>query len=188
MTLRLTRSKPPYMGARQVMSTLGMEPLFVVDDKDNEAFSGLLSGSGFRGVVSRIDEVSENTQEKGDLFEKVVQAFVRQDKARSERFSHVWRWSEWPGRNNRPDTGIDLVARERDTGNLVAVQCKYRKPGTTLYLDDIATFLTGLGHADFSEGVIVSTTENWGPNVENALKNRDKPVARWAFGTSRIPP
>ena len=163
------------------MSTLGMEPLFVVDDKDNEAFSGLLSGSGFRGVVSRIDEVSENTQEKGDLFEKVVQAFVRQDKARSERFSHVWRWSEWPGRNNRPDTGIDLVARERDTGNLVAVQCKYRKPGTTLYLDDIATFLTGLGHADFSEGVIVSTTENWGPNVENALKNRDKPVARWGL-------
>ncbi len=163
------------------MSTLGMEPLFVVDDKDNEAFSGLLSGSGFRGVVSRIDEVAENTQEKGDLFEKVVQAFVRQDKARSERFSHVWRWSEWPGRNNQPDTGIDLVARERDTGNLVAVQCKYRKPGTTLYLDDIATFLTGLGHADFSEGVIVSTTGNWGPNVENALKNRDKPVARWGL-------
>ena len=163
------------------MTTLGMEPLFVLDDKDNEVFTGLLGASGFGGVISRIDEVSENTKEKGDLFEKVVQAFVRQDKARSERFSHVWRWSEWPGRNNRPDTGIDLVARERDSGNLVAVQCKYRRPGTTLYLDDIATFLTGLGHADFSEGIIVSTTENWGPNVENALKNRDKPVARWGL-------
>ena len=163
------------------MNTLGMEPLFALDDKDNEVFTGLLGGSGFGGVISRIDEVSENTKEKGDLFEKVVQAFVRQDKARSERFSHVWRWSEWPGRNNRPDTGIDLVARERDSGNLVAVQCKYRRPGTTLYLDDIATFLTGLGHADFSEGIIVSTTENWGPNVENALKNRDKPVARWGL-------
>ena len=163
------------------MTTLGMEPLFVVDDKDNEAFMGLLSGSGFRGVISRIDDVSENTRGKGGLFEKVVQAFVRQDKARSERFSHVWRWNEWPGRNNRPDTGIDLVLRERDSGNLVAVQCKYRKPGTTLYLDDIATFLTGLGHAGFSEGIIVSTTENWGPNVENALRNRDKPVARWSL-------
>ena len=163
------------------MTTLGMEPLFALDDKDNEVFTGLLGASGFGGVIRRIDEVSESTKEKGDLFEKVVQAFLRQDKARSERFSHVWRWSEWPGRNNRPDTGIDLVARERDSGNLVAVQCKYRKPGTTLYLDDIATFLTGLGHADFSEGVIVSTTENWGPNVENALKNRDKPVARWGL-------
>ena len=163
------------------MTTLGMEPLFALDDKDNEVFAGLLGASGFGGVVKRIDEVSASTKEKGDLFEKVVQAFVRQDKARSERFSHVWRWSEWPGRNNRPDTGIDLVARERDSDNLVAVQCKYRKPGTTLYLDDISTFLTGLGHADFSEGIIVSTTENWGPNVENALRNRDKPVARWGL-------
>ena len=95
-------------GARRIMTTLGMEPLFVVEDKDNQVFTGLASGSGFRGVINRIDEVSENTQEKGDLFEKLAQAFIRQDKARSERFSHVWLWNEWPGRNNRPDTGIDL--------------------------------------------------------------------------------
>lgn len=116
------------------MTTLGMEPLFVADDKDNEVFTSLLGASGFGAVINRIDEVSENTKEKGDLFEKVVQAFIRQDKARGERFSHVWRWREWPDRNNRPDTGIDLVARERDSGNLVAIQCKYRQPGTTSIL------------------------------------------------------
>ena len=161
------------------MTTTGMEPLIVVDDKDAAVFTGLGSATGFRRVIKRIDEVSDNTTEKGTLFEKVVKAFIEQDKARSERFSHVWLWNDWPGRNDRPDIGIDLVARERDSGNLVAIQCKFRKPGTTLYLDDIATFLTALGHTEFSEGVIVSTTENWGPNVENSLKNRDKPVARW---------
>ena len=161
------------------MTTTGMEPLIVVDDKDAAVFTGLGSATGFRRVIKRIDEVSDNTTEKGTLFEKVVKAFIEQDKARSERFSHVWLWYDWPGRNDRPDIGIDLVARERDSGNLVAIQCKFRKQGTTLYLDDIATFLTALGHTEFSEGVIVSTTENWGPNVENSLKSRDKPVARW---------
>ena len=161
------------------MTTTGMEPLIVVDDKDDAVFTGLGSATGFRRVIKRIDEVSDNTTEKGTLFEKVVKAFIEQDKARSERFSHVWLWYDWPGRTDRPDIGIDLVARERDSGNLVAIQCKFRKPGTTLYLDDIATFLTALGHTKFSEGVIVSTTENWGPNIENSLKSRDKPVARW---------
>ena len=161
------------------MNTTGMQPLIVVDDKDDAVFTGFGVSMGFRRVINRIDEVSDNTTEKGGLFEKVVKAFIVQDKARSERFSHVWLWYDWPGRNNRPDIGIDLVAQERDSGNLVAIQCKFRKPGTTLYLDDIATFLTALGHTEFSEGVIVSTTENWGPNVENALKSRDKPVARW---------
>ena len=61
------------------MTTLGMEPLFDLDDKDNEAFAGLLGASGFGGVIKRIDEVSASTKEKGDLFEKVVQAFVRQE-------------------------------------------------------------------------------------------------------------
>ena len=166
-------------GVLKGMNTTGMQPLLVVEDKDDAVFTGLGNSAGFRRILNRIEEVSDNTTEKGDLFEKVVKAFIQQDKARSERFSHVWSWYEWPGRNNRTDIGIDLVARERDSGNLVGIQCKFRKPGSTLYLENIATFLTALGHVEFSEGIVVSTTENWGPNVENSLKNRDKPVARW---------
>ena len=161
------------------MTTIGMERLLDAEDKDNYALWGQ---SGFRGILNKIGEIAEiaeTAKDKGSLFEKLVKAFIQQDKARRERFSDVWLWSEWPGRRNRPDTGIDLVAREKDSGNLVAIQCKYRKPGTTLYLDDIATFLAALGRNEFSEGIVVSTTDNWGPNVENSLKGRDKPVSRW---------
>ena len=161
------------------MTTTGKEPLIVVDDKDDGIFTGLGESTAFRRILNRIDEVSSNTTDKGTLLEKITKAFIEQDKTASQRFSHVWRWYDWPGRNGRPDRGIDLVARERDTGNLVAIQCKYRKPGTTLYLEDLSTFFTGVGHTEFSEGIIVSTTENWGPNVEDALKKRTKPVARW---------
>ena len=161
------------------MTTTGMDPLFVVDDKDDGIFTGLGESTAFRRILNKIDEVSNNATEKGTLLEKVIKAFIEQDKAARQRFSHVWRWYDWPERGNLQDTGVDLVALERDTGNLVAIQSKYRKPGTTLYLDDLATFFTGLGHTAFSEGIIVSTTENWGANVENALKDRDKPVVRW---------
>ncbi|MGH3884789.1 MAG: hypothetical protein ACRDRC_15490, partial [Pseudonocardiaceae bacterium] len=43
----------------------------------------------------------------------------------SDRFSNVWLWSEWPGRHGRPDTGIELVAEERETAGLTAIQCKF---------------------------------------------------------------
>ncbi len=40
------------------------------------------------------------------------------------RYDEVCRWMQWPERVGH-DTGIDPLARERDTGALVAVQCKF---------------------------------------------------------------
>jgi predicted helicase len=42
-------------------------------------------------------------------------AYLRTDATWSDRFSDVWLWSGWPGRHGKPDTGIDLVARERES-------------------------------------------------------------------------
>ena len=58
------------------MTTTGMQPLIVVGDRDDAIFTGLGSGTGFRRVIKRIDEVSDNTTEKGTFFEKVVKAFI----------------------------------------------------------------------------------------------------------------
>lgn len=40
------------------------------------------------------------------------------------RFADVWLWSEWPGRAGRPDTGIDLVAKHRDSEGYAAIEVK----------------------------------------------------------------
>ena len=61
------------------MTTTGTQPLMVVDDRDDAVFTSLGNSRGFRRVINRIDEVSDNTTEKGDLFEKVVKAFIEQD-------------------------------------------------------------------------------------------------------------
>lgn len=52
---------------------------------------------------------------------------------------------DWPDRKGKPDTGIDLVARERDTGAYTAIQCKFYEPTHTLAKADIDSFFTRLG-------------------------------------------
>ena len=51
------------------MTTAGMQPLVVAAASDDAVFTSLGSSTGFRRLINRIDEVSDNTTEKGDLFE-----------------------------------------------------------------------------------------------------------------------
>ena len=138
-----------------------------------------MSINTFRDVLANLTDDAPSNVDKGRTFEQVVTAFLQNDKAQSRRFDTVWPWIDWPGRQGRPDTGIDIVARERESGNLIAIQCKCYDHTKRIYLNDISTFLAACGTTDFAGGVIVSASEEWGPNVDNALKNRDKPVARW---------
>ncbi len=136
--------------------------------------------SSFRELLRSLDEQSENTVQKGSAFEQVVKAFLEQDKAHSERFDKVWLWSEWPGNQNRHDTGIDIVARERETRDLVAIQCKFFKSDATISLAEVNKFLAAYSVDTFSSGIFVSTTEKWATTAEFALEDHEsKPVMRW---------
>ncbi len=154
-------------------------------DDPQMSLPGLSSGfdhaptSSFQNVLRLLDELSVTPAEKGDIFEQLVKAFLEEDKAQSQRFDRVWFWRDWPGNEGQHDTGIDLVARERDSQELVAIQCKFYAPTTTIGLPKINSFLAKYSTIPFSSGIIVSTTRRWGRNAENALHNREKPVVRW---------
>jgi len=96
----------------------------------------------------------------------------------AERFDQVWRWSEWPGHGHRPDRGIDLVARERETGRLCAVQCKFYDPAHQLSKPDIDSFLAESGRMEFDSRLIVSTTEKWNRAAEQTVEEQRVPVSR----------
>ena len=104
---------------------------------------------------------------------------MEQDKAQKERFSKIWLWDDWPGSEGRGRTGVDIVAKERDGGSLVAIQCKFYQPASAVQMSDISPFFTELGKVAFASGIIISATGRWGTNVENALKDQSKPVSRW---------
>lgn len=128
-------------------------------------------------ILDQFREDARNNRDLGDRFERLMLRYLEIDPIYQERFSHVWMWSEWPDRHGRNDAGIDIVAKVRATGELCAIQCKFYLPEHTLAKPDIDSYLSALGTDPFTSGLIISTTDKWGPNAEDALR-QSKPVNR----------
>ncbi|QIX27219.1 DEAD/DEAH box helicase [Nocardioides sp. JQ2195] len=135
-------------------------------------------GSTIYDVLDELRAAATSESDKGTQFEKLVQAYLRTDPVFADQYDEVWMWGEWPGNQGKHDTGIDLVARHRSTGDLTAIQCKFFAPTTTVSKPMIDSFLSASGTNAFADRIIVSTTEKWNSNAEQALKDQTKPVRR----------
>lgn len=129
-------------------------------------------------VLEELRASALSEADKGAKFERLIRAFLRVDPVYAEQFSEVWLWGEYPGNNGKHDTGIDLVARDKDTGHDVAIQCKFFAPTSTVSKPMIDSFLSASGKAGFGERIIVSTTDKWNSNAEDAIKDQAVPVRR----------
>jgi predicted helicase len=123
-------------------------------------------------VLEELRASALDERDKGDRFERLVQAYFRADPQWSQQFSDVWLWLEWPGRQGKPDTGIDLVARERDGDELTAIQCKFYGSDTYISKAHIDSFFTASGKTGFSRRIVVATSDNWSKNAEEALMDQ----------------
>ncbi len=128
-------------------------------------------------ILSDFREDARSNRDLGDRFERLILQYLTLDPLYVDRFSHVWMWSDFPGKGKMGDVGIDLVAQERATGDYCAIQCKFYLPEHTLSKADLDSFFTALGKPVFKTGMIVSTTDRWGKNAEDALE-QTKPVTR----------
>lgn len=129
-------------------------------------------------ILDELAEAATDHRDKGGKFERLMKAYFQADPLYVSRFSDVWLWNEWPDRKGKADTGIDLVAQERDTGALVAIQCKFYAPSYTLQKGDIDSFFTASGKSPFASRLIVSTTDKWSKHAEDALEAQQIPCAR----------
>ncbi|SEE20884.1 DEAD/DEAH box helicase [Ruania alba] len=129
-------------------------------------------------LLDKLYYASTSEADKGARFERLTQAFLRADVSWADRFADVWLWTEWPGNGGRRDAGIDLVARERESDELVAIQCKFYDPQTRLTKAHIDSFLSESGKDPFARRIVVSTALEWGPNAEAAIHEQTKPVSR----------
>lgn len=140
-----------------------------------------MSLSSFATLLDKLYFAASDQHDKGSKFERLIRSYLQVDPQYAQRFSDVWLWKDWPGRNGKVDTGIDLVAKERDGGALVAVQCKFYDPATTLQKHHIDSFFTAAGKAEFSYGLIVSTSDKWSKHAEDAMRGQSKEVTRLRF-------
>lgn len=129
-------------------------------------------------LLDQFRATSKTKREKGDKLEHLILAYLKTDPLYVSKYSNVWLWMDWPGRDGKGDTGIDLVAEERETKDLCAIQCKFYDPDHTLDKPDIDSFFTASGKSDFTSRLIVSTTDHWSKHAEDALKDQKHPVTR----------
>ena len=92
-------------------------------DRFSENYLGEPSGWTLQRILEEFREAARSKRDLGDRFERLMVDYLKLDPTYD--FSKVWMWMDWPGRNNEMDTGIDVVAQERITGDYWAVQCKF---------------------------------------------------------------
>jgi hypothetical protein len=126
---------------------------------------------------------SQTEREKGSYFEELVRTYLRFEASYADLYSDVWLYSDWAKEIGTPefglsakDTGIDLVAKTRGTGEYHAIQCKCYAEDYRVRKADIDSFFTASGQKPFTQRIIVTTTNDWSDNAENALANQQPPV------------
>jgi predicted helicase len=120
---------------------------------------------------------ARNTRELGDLFEQLMVGYFKTDPFYTEQFSDVWLWMDWPGREGS-DTGIDIVAKDKEGEGYCAIQCKFYPEDHVFSENDLGTFLTQSGKRPFTSRLFVSTTTHWGRNADQAIRGQTIPVRR----------
>lgn len=134
--------------------------------------------SPLTAILDAYRDVSVTEREKGTYFEELIVCYLRNEATYKDLYSDVWTYSQWAELQGLPknDAGIDLVAKTADTGEFHAIQCKLYAPTYRLQKSDIDSFFTASGKKAFSRRIIVSTTNNWSDNAENALIDQQPPV------------
>lgn len=142
----------------------------------------------FSNILEKYRRISYSERDKGDRFERLMQAYLKTDPKYAYLFKKVWLWNEFPGKEDLGglDTGIDLVALTHD-GDYWAIQCKCYQETTVMEKGTVDSFLSTSSRAfrgedlkttKFAHRLWISTSNKWGPNATEAIKNQNPPVSR----------
>lgn len=131
----------------------------------------------FDTLIQEINDNNTQQRDRGTAFEYLVKAYLKNEPTYKNLFQEVWMLTEVPETEDIPkkDTGVDLVAK-KFTGELVAVQAKFYDH--KLYKQDIDSFLSEINKDYYAEGLIVSSTDDWGANAEQAIEGLSKSISR----------
>ena len=142
----------------------------------------------FKNILEKYRKISFSERDKGDRFERLMQAYLLTDPKYSHQFKKVYLWNEFPGKKDLggSDTGIDLVAVTHDN-DFWAIQCKCYQDTATIDKPAVDSFLStssrefkdeSLRTTSFAQRLWISTTNKWGANAYEAIKNQNPPVTR----------
>lgn len=142
----------------------------------------------FKNILDKFRKDALSEKDKGDKFEKLMQAYLQTDPKYATLFSKVWLWTEFPFRKyfGGKDTGVDIVTYTHN-GDYWAIQCKCYAENATIDKPVVDSFLSTSSRSftdtsgkttTFAHRLWISTTNNWGTNAEEAIRNQQPAVSR----------
>lgn len=142
----------------------------------------------FITIINEYRQKAFSERDKGDRFERLMQAYLLTDPQYANQFKYVWLWEEFPGRKDLggSDLGIDLVAMTHDS-DYWAIQCKCYAEDAIIDKKSVDSFLTTssrkfkndqLQTVGFSHRLWISTTNKWGGKAEESIRNQNIPFSR----------
>ncbi|RQW27269.1 DEAD/DEAH box helicase [Rhodobacteraceae bacterium CH30] len=134
--------------------------------------------SPLQQLLASFRSAAVSEREKGTYFEELFVCYLRNEPTYRDLYSEVWTYADWAALQGVPkkDTGIDLVAKTAGTDEFHAIQCKFYADDYKVQKSDIDSFFTASGKKPFTRRIIVTTTNHWGDNAEDALLNQQPPV------------
>ena len=143
----------------------------------------------FQTILDSFRKIAFSERDKGDRFERLIQAYLQTDPQYANLLKNVWLWNEFPAAKKDfggKDTGIDLVARTL-FGEYWAIQCKFYQETSSIDKKEVDFFLSTSSKKFFDDNLIptgfsnrlwISTTNKWSSNAEETLKNQQLQVNR----------
>lgn len=142
----------------------------------------------FKSILDKFRSNSFSERDKGDRFERIIQAYLQTDPTYKHILKNVWMWNDFPHKSQfgGKDIGIDLVALTLE-GNYWAIQCKCYKENARIDKPEVDSFISisskkftleDGSKIGFTNRYWISTTNNWGPNAEETIKSQDPPFTR----------
>ncbi len=140
--------------------------------------------SALQTLLTSFRQQSQTVRDQGTAFEHLMVSYFQTEPCYKELYQNVQPYGTWAAEHlneldlgGATDAGIDLVATTF-TGEHHAIQCKNYAPDHTLQKKDIDSFFTASGKTHFSNRIIVSTTDKWSKNAEDALEGQHIPVSK----------
>ncbi|WP_394122090.1 DEAD/DEAH box helicase [Planococcus donghaensis] len=133
----------------------------------------------FNYLINVINESAGSIQrDRGTFFEQLAQIYLQNEPIYRNLYSDVWQLKDVPEEYgiSKKDTGVDLVAKNRNTGELTAIQAKFYKG--KIGKAEINSFIAELGKSYYSAGMIVSTTDEWNQNALDTVDSQTKQVQK----------
>ena len=141
----------------------------------------------FQQILRDFRVGSASEREKGGKFERLMRGYLLTSPTYATTMKTVWLWNEFPFRSQfgGSDLGIDLVAQTYEN-EFWAIQCKCYLEDTTIDKAEVDSFISTSGKSfytdsrqvSFAHRLWISTTNKWGSNAEETIRNQSPAINR----------